>query len=532
MEELKASLRLRLRNARFASFLMGYKGNTVKDLEKKTGTSIELPPKHGDIVTISGPNIEALKNAKNEMETIIKNHNYHALINREMSNLLRDSFEEIIEKTQIHIKINPGEPRDKLVMMGHPDKLDEAKKIVHKKFSEFYLNGWKRGGRKIRQNIINAGWHDVNYIHDQVNATPSLFFAEFDLNFTGKEEEYDPEPQNISKLNLPSKLYLGCPVLAPFQNFMYRAECLGVKSYSERGVFIKVKFYDFGNQEVVNALECQDLNVKYHYPALAQACKLRNIVMRPEGFKNETCNVFQHALMSDRFKVFLHKQVNQEEIGDVEVYTKKVGKVSSYLIEVGGAMGSADVADRPVFNIDNTIGSSHMLYVSNEGWSSAVLIEVVATRRVDMEDDGISTSSHFDNEKMRNSLQDSIFFCRKYLMENHRIDLMKYKLRISAKDPDNMVYMYHGNSAGAVITLCILSEILQKPIPHAVALTGAITSHGDIYAVGSVREKVIGAKDYGKKLCFIPKDNEYEPFDYDMKVIAVSKIHEIIRLIW
>ena len=153
MEELKASLRLRLRNARFASFLMGYKGNTVKDLEKKTGTSIELPPKHGDIVTISGPNIEALKNAKNEMETIIKNHNYHALINREMSNLLRDSFEEIIEKTQIHIKINPGEPRDKLVMMGPPDKLDEAKKIVHKKFSEFYFNGWQRGGRKIRQNI-------------------------------------------------------------------------------------------------------------------------------------------------------------------------------------------------------------------------------------------------------------------------------------------------------------------------------------------------------------------------------------------
>ena len=167
---------------------------------------------------------------------------------------------------------------------------------------------------------------------------------------------------------------------------------MGVKSYSERGVFIKVKFYDFGNQEVVNALECQDLNVNVK--------KLRNIVMRPEGFKNETCNVFQHALMSDRFKVFLHKQVNQEEIGDVEVYTKKVGKVSSYLIEVGGAMGSADVADRPVFNIDNTIGSSHMLYVSNEGWSSAVLIEVVATRRVDMEDDGISTSSHFDNEKM------------------------------------------------------------------------------------------------------------------------------------
>ena len=89
---------------------------------------------------------------------------------------------------------------------------------------------------------------------------------------------------------------------------------------------------------------------------------------------------------------------------------------------------------------------------------------------------------------MKNTIRECFTFCRKYL-QTYKIDLSEYSVLLSAKDYAEVVYQYHGNSAGTVIAMCILSELLQKPIPPDVAMTGAMTAHGEIYGVGAVRER-------------------------------------------
>lgn len=81
-----------------------------------------------------------------------------------------------------------------------------------------------------------------------------------------------------------------------------------------------------------------------------------------------------------------------------------------------------------------------------------------------------------------------------------------------------------GPSAGAAITICIISSLLNKPIRQDLAVTGEISLQGKIKPVGGIFEKIYGARRMGIKLVLIPKDNEKEiPLnteDIDVKVIG------------
>ena len=89
-----------------------------------------------------------------------------------------------------------------------------------------------------------------------------------------------------------------------------------------------------------------------------------------------------------------------------------------------------------------------------------------------------------------------------------------------------------GPSAGAAITICIMSALLEKPIRQDLAITGEISLRGKIKPVGGIFEKIYGARRKGIKLVTVPKDKENEiPKGLeDIEVKAISSIEELMEI--
>jgi hypothetical protein len=64
-----------------------------------------------------------------------------------------------------------------------------------------------------------------------------------------------------------------------------------------------------------------------------------------------------------------------------------------------------------------------------------------------------------------------------------------------------------GPSAGALMTLLVISAIEKKPLREDVTLTGTIDQNGSVGAIGGIPEKAQAAKAAGKSLLLLPRDN-------------------------
>ena len=80
-----------------------------------------------------------------------------------------------------------------------------------------------------------------------------------------------------------------------------------------------------------------------------------------------------------------------------------------------------------------------------------------------------------------------------------------------------------GPSAGAAITLAILSQLSKVPIRNDIAMTGEIDLNGNVTMIGGLQSKLNGALSAGVKKVLIPYDNKK---DLD-EIISEKKITEI-----
>ena len=86
-----------------------------------------------------------------------------------------------------------------------------------------------------------------------------------------------------------------------------------------------------------------------------------------------------------------------------------------------------------------------------------------------------------------------------------------------------------GPSAGAAMALVAISALTEHPVDGSSALTGEITVHGAVKAVGGVPDKVAAAKAAGLKRVFIPKENDAETLHAEgIEVVCVSTLTEVI----
>ncbi|HLD59065.1 MAG TPA: S16 family serine protease [archaeon] len=122
-----------------------------------------------------------------------------------------------------------------------------------------------------------------------------------------------------------------------------------------------------------------------------------------------------------------------------------------------------------------------------------------------------------------------------------RVDAYDYKFDINSN-----ASLVDGPSAGAAMTLLVVSMLEDKKVPENVGITGTITTDGSVGQVGGVFKKAQEAARIGIKLFMIPsgeakqivKNNtvesinliDYASKNWGMKVVEVNNIDDVLKL--
>lgn len=139
---------------------------------------------------------------------------------------------------------------------------------------------------------------------------------------------------------------------------------------------------------------------------------------------------------------------------------------------------------------------------------------------------------------VKDSISESVRVAYSYIKANHK----KFKIKediLCNNDIHINALKYNikkdGTSGGIAFTTSILSLILDKEIDNRIGFTGEITLHGDIYKVGGIKEKIIGAYNNGFEKVYIPLENknDLESIPDEVKkhieIICVSNYIEIFE---
>lgn len=134
------------------------------------------------------------------------------------------------------------------------------------------------------------------------------------------------------------------------------------------------------------------------------------------------------------------------------------------------------------------------------------------------------------NDTAGSMAKDSVFNAATVIRTLTGKDVSNYDMHVNMVGGGNV----DGPSAGAAITVAMLSAITKKPVRQDVAITGEISLLGEVKPVGGIIEKIYGAAQAGIKKVLIPKENEKDvPCSVnDIEVIPVSNINEVLEIVF
>ena len=134
------------------------------------------------------------------------------------------------------------------------------------------------------------------------------------------------------------------------------------------------------------------------------------------------------------------------------------------------------------------------------------------------------------NEPAGSMAKDSVYNAASVIRKFTDKDIRDYDIHVNVVGGGKI----DGPSAGAAITMCVISALLDKPLRQDIALTGEISLRGKVKPVGGIFEKIYGARRKEIKLVLVPKDNENEiPKGLkDIEVRAVGDIEELLSIVF
>lgn len=134
------------------------------------------------------------------------------------------------------------------------------------------------------------------------------------------------------------------------------------------------------------------------------------------------------------------------------------------------------------------------------------------------------------NDTAGSMAKDSVFNAASVIRKITDKDIKDYDIHVNVIGGGKI----DGPSAGAAITVCIISALLGKPLRQDIAITGEISLRGKVKPVGGIFEKVYGARRKGIKLIIVPEDNinEVPSGLTDIEVKSVKTIDELAHLVF
>ncbi|MGE5627078.1 MAG: Lon family ATP-dependent protease [Solirubrobacterales bacterium] len=134
------------------------------------------------------------------------------------------------------------------------------------------------------------------------------------------------------------------------------------------------------------------------------------------------------------------------------------------------------------------------------------------------------------NDTAGSMAKDSVFNAASVIRKLTNKDISDYDVHVNIIGGGKI----DGPSAGAAITMCIISALLEKPLRQDVAITGEISLRGKIKPVGGIFEKIYGARRKGIGLVLVPEENykEVPKGLTDIEVKAVKDIEELTELVF
>lgn len=134
------------------------------------------------------------------------------------------------------------------------------------------------------------------------------------------------------------------------------------------------------------------------------------------------------------------------------------------------------------------------------------------------------------NDTAGSMAKDSVFNAASVIRMITGEDVSNYDVHVNVIGGGNV----DGPSAGAAITVSILSAITNKPVRQDVAITGEISLLGNVKPVGGITEKIYGAIQSGIKKVIIPEENKKDVSCKlrEIEIIPVSNIKEILDIVF
>lgn len=194
-------------------------------------------------------------------------------------------------------------------------------------------------------------------------------------------------------------------------------------------------------------------------------------------------------ILSDAYSLAVYDSSSQE-------------KVTISLAEVMNVIGTSRTL--PYETLDNLTGmeTGHVYGLAVAGFvGSTVEIEAMAYAA---RETGKGTIRF--NDTAGSMAKDSVFNAASVIRKLTDREMKDFDIHINVVGGANI----DGPSAGAAITLALLSAIEQKPVRQDIAITGEISLAGRLKAVGGIHEKIYGAVRKGIRTVIIPEANKSE----------------------
>ncbi len=132
------------------------------------------------------------------------------------------------------------------------------------------------------------------------------------------------------------------------------------------------------------------------------------------------------------------------------------------------------------------------------------------------------------NETAGSMAKDSVFNAITSIRQVSGLDMKDYDIHVNIVGGGNI----EGPSAGAAVLLAMYSAVKEKPVQKDIAITGEVSLRGKISPVGSIQEKIYGAKQAGIKKVIIPEANRKEVYENltGIKVESVDTVEELLNI--